>query len=149
VLGWAAADTHSGVSEGTLRDSLKKCRFSNICKTDLRTISLKKKLRRVEYTYDSTLQVIARPAQQDLLFLGSFLRRHLSSFCVRSGCCGQDLAVKQALIWGHSSCCRPLESEGERREDGLSNSGSRRRGVVCVRVVGTSLAQAVLCDELD
>lgn len=36
-------------------------------------------------------------------------------------------AAKQALMLGRSSCCRPLKSDQERREDALG-SGGRRRG---------------------
>ena len=55
--------------------------------------------------YDSTLQAVTRPAQQDLLLLDGFLGRHLLGLSfVCSGGGEKNRAAKQALLLGRSSC---------------------------------------------
>ena len=88
--------TYGGVTKVAFGDSLKESRLAHICKTDLQILSvvfngLEKLLQQQKQTggtYDSTLQVITRPAQQELLLLDGLLGRHFLLCGERTFLCG-------------------------------------------------------------
>ena len=78
------AATYGRVTKRTLGDGLEQSRLSNICKTNLQVLLAKFAIEKGRESYDTTLQVVPRSTQHDLLLLDSLLWRHLFLFRVRS-----------------------------------------------------------------
>lgn len=73
--------TYGGVAQMALGDGLEERRLSHVGQPDLIgclwSVLQLNDTAVAEKTHDSTLQVVARPAQQELVLLCGFLGRHL------------------------------------------------------------------------
>lgn len=73
-------------------------------------------------TYDTALEVVARPAQQDLFLFDLFLRRHFPSTGEKTRIrwkriCESRDSVEDELRSDRSACCRSLKSLDGRSEE--------------------------------